>query len=396
MIDINQHRYLKYLFFGSLYVSEGIEFSLATLIVSFYLSDKGIPISTVTFVAAASMIPWTLKFLWGGIVDYFIKYGRKTFIILGGLIGGFSLFVLIFIDPAVSLIPFAIFLIISHAGVALIDVSADAYAIQTSTEEERGKINGAMYAGLFFGSASSLLLLSFIASNFGYNSAFIASGILILLIIIFPFFVKEINIIKKRKKIGSILIKEYKKRNTQIMSFLAPISSISGGIMYFIVPLYVKDVLNLSLSETGILASLFPVTMGVGSIIGGFITDKMGRKFALYLFFGGSSIVFASLALGSDLFIFSIIYGAVGLLIGGYHAAICALIMDITNPKVAATEYSIMTSLFNVGEWAGGAFGGSLVAAVGYTRMFLFSGWFFGPPLLLLYFIKYKVSKKKI
>lgn len=44
------------------------------------------------------------------------------------------------------------------------------------------------------------------------------------------------------------------------------------------------------------------------------------------------------------------IYGAVGIMIGGYHAATCAYIMDITNPKIAATEYSVITSLFNVEE----------------------------------------------
>lgn len=393
MIDISKRSNLKYLFFGSLYVAEGIEFALATIIVSFYLNDKGIPVPIVTAIAAGSLFPWTLKFFWGIIADRLIKYGRKRFIILGGSIGAFGLFALIFIDPAVSLIPFAFFLIISHIGVSFLDVTADAWAIQISEEKERGRIAGSMYTGLFFGQASSVIFLAFIASSYGYNTAFIIAGILILLILIFPMSVKEKIIVKKRQKIRSLIVGEYKKRITQLVTFLAPIASISGGIMYFVVPLYMKNVLNLTLAQTGILASIFPIMMGVGAFVGGVITDKVGRKFALYLFFGGSTIVFASLILGTEWITFTIIYGLVGLMIGGYHAAICALIMDITNPKIAATQYSLITSIFNVGEWTGGTLGGSLVAALGYGRAFLYSGWFFGPALIVIYLIKIKKSK---
>lgn len=393
MIDITKRSGLKYLLFGSIYIAEGIEFALATLIVSFYLSDKGIPIPIVTAIAAGSLIPWTLKFFWGIIADRLIKYGRKKFIILGGLIGAFGLFCLIFIDPAVSLIPFAFFLIISHIGVSFLDVTADAWAIQISEEKERGRIAGSMYSGLFFGQASSAIFLAYVASIYGYNAAFIIAGLLILLLLIFPMFVKDTAIVKKRQKIRKIIVREYKKRITQLITILAPIASISGGIMYFVVPLYMKNELNLTLAQTGILASIFPLMMGVGAFVGGVITDKMGRKFAMYLFFGGSTIIFASLVLGTEWITFTIIYGLVGLMIGGYHAAICALIMDITNPKIAATQYSLITSIFNVGEWTGGTLGGTLVSLLGYGRAFLFSGWFFGPALIVIYFIKIKKSK---
>ena len=395
MIDITKNKFSKYFLFGSLYISEGIEFSLATLIVTFYLADKGLPTELITAVAAAALIPWFLKFFWGGLTDYFIKFGRKTFIIIGGIVGAIFLFLLIFIDPAESIMLFTLFLVLSHVGVAFIDVSTDAWAIQTTAEEKRGKVNGAMYGGLFFGMAASAILLGVIASDYGYNAAFIVSGVLVLLLVIFPLFVKETKIIKKRQKIGSQLIYEFKKGTTQLVAILAPISSISGGIIYFVVPLYLKEVLHLSLTQTSILAAMFPIMMGVGSIIGGFITDNQGRKFALYLFFGGSAITFAALYFGTELMIFAIIYGLVGLMIGGYHAATCALIMDITNPKICATEYAALTSLFNVGEWAGGTLGGTLVVAFGYGRAFLYSGWFFGPALLILYIIKIKSNKKK-
>jgi MFS family permease len=390
MIDIGNRSYLKYLLFGSLYIAEGIIFALATLIITYYLSDKGISIPIVTTIAAASLIPWTLKFFWGIIADRLIKYGRKKFIIISGIIGALGLFALVFIDPSVSLIPFVFFLILSNIGVSFLDVTADAWAIQISDEKERGRIAGSMYSGLFFGTAGSAILLSYIASIYSYNTAFIIAGFIILILLIFPMFVKENTIVKKRQKIGKLILGEYKKRITQLVTLLAPISSISGGIMYFVVPLYMKNILNLTLSQTGLLASIFPIMMGLGAFIGGVITDKIGRKFSLYLFFGGSTIIFAALVLGTEWITFTIIYGLVGLMIGGYHAATCALIMDITNPKIAATQYSLITSIFNIGEWTGGTLGGTFVSLLGYTRAFLYSGWFFGPALIIIYLTKIK------
>jgi len=66
--------------------------------------------------------------------------------------------------------------------------------------------------------------------------------------------------------------------------------------------------------------------------------------------------------------------------------------MDVTNPKVAATQFSIFMSIANTGEWIAASMSGTLVVMLGFSRVFLYSAWVFGPALLLLYFIRLKTK----
>jgi len=65
-----------------------------------------------------------------------------------------------------------------------------------------------------------------------------------------------------------------------------------------------------------------------------------------------------------------------------------ALFMDITNPKIGATQYSILASITNFGEFGIAMISGTLVLMLGYNRFFLYTAWILGPALLILYFIK--------
>ena len=65
--------------------------------------------------------------------------------------------------------------------------------------------------------------------------------------------------------------------------------------------------------------------------------------------------------------------------------------MDITNPKIAATEFSILTSFYNIGEiLMGNAVVGIMIVIFGFTGVFLYAGWFSCVALLVLYFIRPK------
>ena len=110
MIDLNKHPSLKYILFCSLYISEGLMVALNSVILVLYFTELDISISTITLVGGIASIPWAIKFVFGPTIDLLGKYGRKFFIILGGLIGAISTLILVFIDPKTSIIPFTVFL----------------------------------------------------------------------------------------------------------------------------------------------------------------------------------------------------------------------------------------------------------------------------------------------
>ncbi len=86
MIGIDDKKGLKYFLFGSLYFSEGLMIAITTVATSLYLREKAISIPVTTLIIGIVNIPWMLKFVWGPVIDYFIKFGRKTFIMLGFLL----------------------------------------------------------------------------------------------------------------------------------------------------------------------------------------------------------------------------------------------------------------------------------------------------------------------
>jgi hypothetical protein len=57
-------------------------------------------------------------------------------------------------------------------------------------------------------------------------------------------------------------------------------------------------------------------------------------------------------------------------MIGGYHTAIYAFIMEISNPIIAATQYSFITNIFNVLEWTGATLGDSFISLLVYSCTF--------------------------
>jgi MFS family permease len=395
MIDLTKNRLLIYPFFGSLYFLEGIIYALATVIIPIYFIEKGIDLSITTIIVGLTSLPWVLKFIFGGIVDYFNLFGRKRFIIIGELLSATSLFIISTIDPKTALIPFTLLILLASTGVAFLDVSADAWAIQLSTEKNRGKLNAAMYAGQFLGMAFCTSVIGNIAGMVGYHIAFICSGFFIIIVIIFSFIFKEEITIKTRLKIRKFLIQEFKNNTTKLIAFFGLLSSISFGLLGVVIPIYMKTALNLEIGQIGIFVSIGPLSTLVGNVIGGFLTDKYGRKKSLFLFLGLNLIFSTGLIFASSWQKLIILWSIIGFLHGGHYTIISAMFMDITNPKIGAAQYSILSSLTNVGEMGGTSFSGTLITTLGFSRIFLYSGWMYGPLLLILYFINLKSYFKK-
>jgi len=389
MIDISKRSYLKYLLFGNLYFANGIQGALGIVLIIVYFTEKDISIATATLVAGIASLPFTFKFLFGPMTDYFIKFGRKPFIIFGGLTAGISMFPLAFIDPTVALLPFTLFLFIGVIGIVFLDIAADAWAIQVTKVHERGKVNAAMFGSLFGGMAIGSVLLSFIAKHISYSMTFIVAGFILLLTIILPLIIQEKKIVKKRPKISKLLIHEFKKKNTIIIALFGFFAALNFGMILFIIPEYMMNFLNLDVAQIGLITSLFPIGVVIGAVTGGIMADKWGRKKILYIFLTGAMIFSTLLITANTWQILAIIYPILGFLQGGStFSALMALFMDITNPKIGGSQFSILTSITNFGDYSIAIFSGTLVLILGYHRFFLYAAWVVGPALLILYFIK--------
>ena len=389
MLDISNRPYLKYLLFGNIYFANGIQGSLALVIIVLYFTEKDISIATTTLVAGIASFPFTFKFLFGPITDYFIKLGRKPFIIFGGILAGITLFPLAIIDPAKSLLPFTIFLFIGVVGIVILDVCADAWAIQVTEIHEHGKINAAMFGSMFGGMAIASIFFSQIAHYYNYNLVFIIAGSIILVTIILPLFIKEKIIVKKRPKTGKLILQEFKKKNTIVISLFGFLAAMNFGMLLFILPEFMMNVLKLNIGQIGFITSLYPIGIVVGCVIAGFTSDVWGRKKTLAVSLFATIIITPLIITANHWSVMAFYYPLIGLVQGGAtFSALMALFMDITNPKIGATQYSILTSITNFGDYSIAIFSGFILMVLGYQRFFLYAAWIVGPALIVLYFVK--------
>jgi len=364
--------------------------AIAWVIIPVYFVEKGLTLELAGAVIGIISIPVAIKFIFGGIVDYFIRLGRKFFIILGGLMIAFGLFAVIFVDPSTSIIPFILFLSISVCGIGFLDVSSDAWAIEIGLDHELGKINGSMFAGQYAGMALGSSLLASIAQFYSYQMAFLAAGLIVVIILLFPLILKETKNRIKHQNVGKLLIEEFKKKQNQVLAVLASVLDIKKGIIVLVVPIYMKVVLNLEIAQIGLIVAIFPITTAIGAMFGGAISDKWTRKKTLYLIILSCLVFTCLLVIADTWIILGSIYGIIGFFHGGMTAVSCTMFMSACNPKVGATQFSFFMSLGNAGMMAGETISGALIAAVGFSRTFLYTAWFLGPAVLVLHFVKEK------
>jgi len=132
----------------------------------------------------------------------------------------------------------------------------------------------------------------------------------------------------------------------------------------FIVP-YLSLVLNrefhLSAAVAGALVSSYGVGSLVSILVGGVLTDKLGRRVVLLLSLGGSGALALALAFAPDVRVFVFLLIVFGFLAELYRPASSALISDLLPSSERATGYAALRVVVNLGFALGIAVGGLVV-----------------------------------
>jgi len=274
LIDLTVNKKFRYLLFFCLYLSEGLYIAIITIIIPLFLLENDISLPIITLVTGIGWSPWAIKFLPGGICDYFRKIGRKKFIIIGGSIGSICLIILSFINPSIHIILFTLILFIGHFGIIFLDVSIDAWAIETTPKEELGRANAAINIGHLVGISLFTPILALISQNISFSFSFLITGLIILPLSLFPFVFKEI----KHEAITRIprkLIDELRIRKTQLVTIFGFYVFISQGILTSISAVFASTRLGLSTMEVGLISAGLLLVIIPGAWIGGVLATSM-------------------------------------------------------------------------------------------------------------------------
>ncbi len=140
------------------------------------------------------------------------------------------------------------------------------------------------------------------------------------------------------------------------------IDRLGGALLFPFFTLYVTEHFSVGMTEAGILFAVFSISSVVGSILGGAMTDRFGRRGMMI--FGLITSALSSLAMGfvNDLYLFYAIAAFVGLLSNAGGPAQQAMVADLLPEEKLSQGYGIWRVLANLAVTIGPALGGFLAS----------------------------------
>lgn len=155
-----------------------------------------------------------------------------------------------------------------------------------------------------------------------------------------------------------------------VLTIASFIDRLGGTLIFPFFSLYITQKFNVGLSQAGILFGLFSISSLVGSMIGGGLTDKFGRRNLVLFGLIVSALSSLSMGLVNDLNLFYILAVFVGLLSDVSGPAYQAMIADILEEDKRTEGYGILRVVMNMAWIVGPAIGG-LLASRSFLLLFV-------------------------
>ncbi|WP_310385822.1 MFS transporter [Roseateles sp.] len=390
--------------FFFLYMTEGIPLGFAATAVATQLRRMGVGPAEIGAFVAAFYLPWAFKWAFGPLVDVFRseRFGHRRAWILGTqIMMAATLAVLIFLKLPEQLALFTAILLLHNTFAAMQDVAIDSLACNVLHEDERGLANGLMFAGAAVGQAVGGSGVLFLMAYIGFQSSFIFVALCILAVtglVVLP--MKE-ALIQATAKTGSGLRHAAGEMRDFAMAAFRAFLGTKGayaGVFFALLP---AGAMSLSLAlqsnlsvELGLnddqvawLQLFSTISAAVSMVIGGVLSDHLGRRRVLsvsivlmslpvlYLMMvlqqhgyvmprtpgGGGASVAPELV--TALWVATI---AFNIFMGLMYGVRSALFMDVTNPRVAATQFTAYMALMNLAIAYTATWQGLAIEAWGY------------------------------
>lgn len=387
--------------------ASGLPYMMVFQKMSFWLREVGIERSTIGFFYWVTFA-YSFKFLWAPVVDnlkipMLTKWlgHRRSWMLLAMVGTVIGMAVIGTSDPAENLMH-TVFgaLILSFAG-ATLDISIDAWRIESAPNEEQAQMAAVYTLGYRFAIMASGLTLA-VAGWFSWPIAFLALALLMSLnIIVLLFFVKEpVRQIRKKMLNARDVMTEYLINPfvsiIKRMGKWAPIvlllvafyriSDFTMGVMAY--PLY-SD-LGFSKQAVGLISSGYGVWITIlGAMVGGLFVVRFGLMRSLLLGAIMTMVTTAAYAwlsvqpepLVRNLFITI----AADNVAGGFAATVfIAYLSSLVDKRYTATQYAFLSSLYSFFLKFASGFSGVFVDKIGYEKFFYLTAAYCIPVMALI------------
>jgi PAT family beta-lactamase induction signal transducer AmpG len=370
---MEQKRLIRYLMFGLLYFTQGTILSYFTALNALYLLEFGIDMTRIGIMGTIALIPFVIKVFLGMLSDKVNVLGlghRKPYIVIGLIVQIICLIFVPLIDPGANFWLYVAIAFLLQMGMALYDTCTDGLALDTTPISEKGTIQGFMVGGRAVGVIVTASLVGLLAENVSWSSVFWCLAILTLPPFFFLKTVSEAPRVQERAFDWSAFsaFKQLPVIALAIIGFIFFLIII--GVNQIVNP-YLQKTFDISLSTAGFFTTIWGVGVVIGSITGGGLINKLGNRTAVIIAIAVALVSILALATINQLSLAWFLVALFGICYGTYQTVYFALAMEYTDPRIAATMFSILMAVTNIGQGIGLGLTGFFADSFGFKMTFV-------------------------
>lgn len=370
---MSQTKFLRYSLFGLLYFTQGTILSFFTALNALYLLGFGVDMTRIGILGTIALLPFVIKVFLGMLSDKINLFGlghRKPYIVIGLIVQIICLLLVPFFNPGQKFWLYVGIAFLLQMGMALYDTCTDGLALDTTPVSEKGTIQGFMVGGRAVGVIVTASLVGLLAENVSWLAVFWVLAALTL-----PPFL----LLGKVQEPERPQEREFDWKAFSAFKKLPVIGLAIVGFIFFLIIAGTNQIVNpflqlkfdISLSTAGFFTTVWGVGVILGSVLGGTLVNKVGNRNAIYISMTVAILAVLGLAAISQFLIAWFIIALFGICYGTYQTVYFAISMEYTDPRIAATMFSILMAVTNIGQGVGLGLTGFFSDSFGFQTTFV-------------------------
>ena len=405
----------RFLTFSVLYISEGIPYGFTSVAMVAFMRQQGVSLELIGAFVAALFLPWAFKWAWAPLIDLIKLHrlgGRRAWIIFCTGMMIVTLLVTAMIDFKAHFRLLLAMIVLTNLFCATQDVAIDSLAVSTLRENERGRGNGFMFAGQYLGIALGGGAAVFVYGLFGFGVALGYIGALLLLNLLFvllfvydpdadPNAVPQAHVLRKLVHSMTSFVREvyqgfWKSGSGPMVGVLFSLLPTGAIALQYATLGTIQVDYGLNENQIAELRIYNTITSAIGCVVGGLLGDRIGAKKTVAMAYLLTAVPTLMLAVeisngGLQAVSATLFWGVIiahGLFFGMAYGVRNAIFMGMTNPRVAATQFTAFMGMSNLAISFGNYWQGMVAERIDYAAVFYVDALFVLAVVLVIPFLK--------
>jgi PAT family beta-lactamase induction signal transducer AmpG len=394
----------------SLYLAQGIPWGFMVITLPAYLAERGLDAGEVGATMAITYLPWSFKWVWGPVIDSISipSLGRRRpWILLAQAMMAVTVIAMIAIpDLTTGLVTLSWMILIHNVFNSLQDVAVDALAVDLLDEKERGRANGLMYGSKYLGGVIGGAGMATVIGWSGLKAALVVQTVILLAIMMVPLLLRERppGAPVERSSFRRVVVelwRAFRIRSALVAAVLSTAVIIASGMLSAIASVLYTQKLGWSDVEYSQFAGGPALFLGLGgSVVGGFFADRVGHRrlaaiasITLAVIWVGFALIEPWWQIRAAVIPFMLLEQ---FLIAAMSVSLWALLMDVSTPAIAATQFTAYMALFNLSNTLGFKLAGPAERTFEYYGIFLVAAAIQLAVTAILFFIDPHETRRKL